>query len=195
MSSNTCNSKAKIHRPHDLVNVLKRTVGAFSGHTIGLQFQVNGPNKYCKRTHGFVEMRTNHPFIRMVYHPVLYFYVPCCGQIKEQRPHLFKKNGASVHCREQNMNYIRCDKKNCLKWTKRINKSVRDRIVVRFRRSSTSTRRVMEIRERYELFSMLYKYTANNSTPHDNRTSCPVGRQAHILLSPVWTGVHHKACC
>ena len=36
---------------------------------------------------------------------------------------LKKKKGACVHCTEQNMNYISYAKKNCLIWTKRINKS------------------------------------------------------------------------
>lgn len=135
-------------------------------------------------------MRTNHPFIRMVYHPVLSHFVPSSGQTKEQRPHLFKKSGASVHFTEQNMNYICYDKKNCLNWTKRINKPVRDRIVVCFLRSGTSTRRVMEIRERYELFCMLYAATTNNSTPHDTQhhalledkrtSSCPQSVQGCI---------------
>ena len=99
-----------------------------------------------------------------LYSPTL---VPSCGQIKEQRPHLFflKQKTASVHCREQNMNYICYDKRNCPKWTKRINNSVRARIVVCFLQSGTSTRSVMEIREWYELFWMLYTATTNNSTP------------------------------
>ena len=105
--------------------------------------------------------------------------------------HISLKNRASVHCTEQNMNYIRYDKRNCLEWTKRINKSVRDRIVVCFLRSGTSTRRVMEARERYALFSMLYTATTNNSTLHDNTAPCPFGRQAHVLLFPIRSGVHH----
>jgi hypothetical protein len=86
------------------------------------------------------------------------------------------------------MNYIRYDKKNCPKWTKRINNSVTDRMLFVLStvapRHRHITRRVMEIWERYELLSMLHTATTNNSTPHDNTVSCPDDRQAHILLFP-----------
>lgn len=81
------------------------------------------------------------------------------------------------------MNYVCYDKKNCLKWTKRINKSVRDRIVVCFLSSGTRTRRVMEKRERYELFSMLYTgYNKQLNSPWQHSIMPYWKTSAHSLV-------------
>lgn len=168
---------------------------------MGIQFQVNGPNKHGKRTHGFVETRT-----KSTTQPN---HLPLCTPTLIRKKHLLPrpnktattrslKNGISVYCNRTQHELHMLRQTELLKWTEGTKTTNPLETGCWFALSAVEhqhhrmTRHIMEMWERYDLLFMLCTSITNNSTPH--RQHGLMGDKRTSSCSLIRAGVRRLAC-